>query len=172
VSLASEKVVKMAKRIYIETSIISYLTGLPSRNILAAAWQSLTVEWWEKRKNFFEVFVSELVIEEAGRGDSEAVARRLEAIKGIPLLKLTDSAVELSKKLISEGVLPVKAADDALHIALSAVHNIDYLLTWNCRHIDNAEMKPLIRSVIITNGYNYPEICTPQELIGGITDEE
>ena len=162
----------MRKRVYVETSIISYLTGMPSRNLLAAAWQSLTVEWWKKRRKLFEVFVSELVIEEAGRGYSEAAERRLKAIEGIPLLKLTDSAVELSKKLISEGALPTKATDDALHIALSAVHNIDYLLTWNCRHIDNAETKPLVRSVIITNGYNYPEICTPQELIGGDPDEE
>ena len=163
---------QVRKRVYIETSIISYLTGMPSRNLLAAAWQSLTVEWWKKRRKLFEVFVSELVIEEAGRGDSEAAERRLKAIEGIPLLKLTDSAVELSKKLISEGALPTKATDDALHIALSAVHNIDYLLTWNCRHIDNAEMKPLVRSVIIANGYNYPEICTPQELIGGDPDEK
>lgn len=145
---------------------------MPSRNLLVAAWQCLTVEWWEKRRKLFEVFVSELVIEEAGRGDSEASERRLKAIEGIPLLKLTDSAVELSKKLISKGALPSKAIDDALHIAISAVHNIDYLLTWNCRHIDNAEAKPLIRSVIIANGYNYPEICTPQELIGGDSDEE
>lgn len=162
----------MRKRVYIETLIISYLTGRPSRNLLVAAWQSLTVEWWEKRRKLFELFVSELVLEEAGRGDSEAAERRLKAIEGIPLLKLTDSAVELSKKLILEGALPTKATDDALHIALSAVHNIDYLLTWNCRHIDNAETKPLIRSVVIANGYNYPEICTPQELIGGDPDEE
>lgn len=145
---------------------------MPSRNLLAAAWQSLTVEWWKKRRKLFEIFVSELVIEEAGRGDSEAAKRRLKAIERIPLLKLTDSAVELSKALISEGALPGKATDDALHIALSAVHNVDYLLTWNCRHIDNAEMKPLVRSVIIASGNKYPEICTPQELIGGDPGEE
>ncbi|MBI5416659.1 type II toxin-antitoxin system VapC family toxin [Candidatus Poribacteria bacterium] len=162
----------MKKRVYVETSIISYLTGKPSRNILVMAWQSLTIEWWKKRRNLFELFVSELVLEEAGQGNSEAAKRRLIAIEGIPLLKLTDSAMELSKKLISESALPAKATDDALHIALSAVHNIDYLLTWNCRHIDNAEIKPLVRSVIIDNGYNCPEICTPQELIGGDLDEE
>lgn len=162
----------MKKRVYIETSIISYLAGRPSRNLIVAAWQSLTIEWWEKRRNLFELFVSELVLEEAGRGDSEAAERRLKAIEGIPLLKLTDSAVELSRKLISGNALPTKATDDALHIALSAVHNIDYLLTWNYRHIDNAEIKPLVRSIIIVNGYNYPEICTPQELIGGDSDEE
>jgi len=163
---------QMRKRVYIETSIISYLTGRPSRNLLVAAWQNLTIGWWEKRRNLFELFVSELVLEEAGRGDLEAVERRLKVIEEIPLLKLTDFAVELSKKLISENALPIKATNDALHIALSAVHNIDYLLTWNCRHIDNAEIKPLIRSVIIASGYNYPEICTPQELFGGDLDEE
>ncbi|MGR3178226.1 MAG: hypothetical protein ACUZ8E_09240 [Candidatus Anammoxibacter sp.] len=85
---------------------------------------------------------------------------------------MTDSSIELSKKLLKESALPSKATDDALHIALSSVHNIDYLLTWNCRHIDNAEIKPIVRSVIISNGYNCPEICTPQEFMGDEYNEE
>lgn len=80
--------------------------------------------------------------------------------------------MELSKNLLSQGALPAKAIDDALHIAISSVHNIDYLLTWNCRHIDNAETKSIVRSVIISSGFNCPEICTPQELMGGELDEE
>ena len=90
----------------------------------------------------------------------------------IPLLSLTDSAEQLSIELLAQKALPEKATDDALHIALSAVHNIDYLLTWNCRHIDNAETKPIVRSIILSNGYNCPEICTPQELMGDEYDEE
>ena len=167
-----KKLTLRKKRVYVETSIISYFTGLPSRNLLAAAWQSLTVEWWKKRRKLFDVFASELVLEEAGRGDPEAAKRRLSALEGIPLLKLTDTAEKLSVKLLSEGALPPKAADDALHIALAAVHNIDYLLTWNCRHIDNAENKPLVRSTILAQGYACPEICTPQELLGGDPDEK
>ena len=160
------------KKIYIETSIVSYLTGKPSRNILVVAWQSLTVEWWEKRKMEFDIFSSELVIEEARRGDKEAAERRLNALKNVPLLKITDSAVELAKKLVNENILPQKAIDDALHIALASVHNMDYLLTWNYRHIDNAEIKPLVRQIILSNGYICPEICTPQELLGGDTYAE
>ena len=120
----------------------------------------------------FDLYVSELVLEEAGRGDEDAAQKRLRNLENIPLLAVTDSAVELSKKLLEQGALPPKATDDALHIALTSVHNIDYLLTWNCRHIDNAETKPIVRSVIITNGYFCPEICTPQELMGGELYEE
>ncbi len=162
----------MKKKVYIETSIVSFLTGRPSRNLLSAAWQTLTIEWWEKRRLLFDLYISELVLKEAGCGDEEAAKKRLESLDGIPLLAMTDSAVELSKTLISQHAIPGNATDDALHIALTSVHNIDYLLTWNCRHIDNAESKPLIRSVLVSNGYNCPEICTPQELLGGELDEE
>ena len=162
----------MKKKVYIETSIVSFLSGRPSRNLLAAAWQSLTTDWWEKRRELFDLYISELVLEEASRGDKDAAQKRLRILEGIPLLAVTDSAVELSKKLLEKGALPPKATDDALHIALTSVHNIDYLLTWNCRHIDNAENKPIVRSVVTINGYNCPEICTPQELMGGELDEE
>ena len=148
------------------------MTGRPSHNLLTAAWQNLTVDWWDKRKQLFDLYVSELVLEEAGRGDVEAACKRLKSLESIPLLLVTDSAIELAKKLLQQGALPAKATDDALHIALSSVHNIDFLLTWNCRHIDNAETKPIVRSVIIANGYNCPEICTPQELMGEEYNEE
>jgi hypothetical protein len=154
------------KTVYIETSIVSYLTARPSSDLLAAAWQKTTVDWWETQRSRFDLYTSDVVLEEAGRGDSDAVARRLEALAGIPLLAVTDAVPALSKVLIREGALPTKAVGDSLHIALSAVHGIDYLLTWNCRHIDNAEMKPVIRGVCITQGHTCPEICTPQELMG------
>ena len=95
-----------------------------------------------------------------------AVARRLKALAGIPLLAITDEVISFSEALIREGALPKKAIGDSLHIALSAVHGIDYLLTWNYRYIDNAETKPIIRRVCLSNRYKYPEICTPQELMG------
>jgi len=160
------------EKVYIETSIVSFLTARPSKNILVAAWQNLTTDWWEKRKHLFDIYTSELVLEEARKGDAKAAKKRLESLVGIPLLAVTDSAIELSKTLLAEKAIPAKATDDALHIALSSVHNINYLLTWNCRHIDNAQTKPIIRAVIVTNGYFYPEICTPQELMGEILNEE
>ena len=152
--------------VYIETSIVSYLTAHPSNDLLAAARQRATVDWWDTQQHRFNLFASDIVIEEAGKGDSKSAARRLDALAGIPLLAITDNVVALSKALIQKGALPRKAIDDSLHIALAAVHGIDYLLTWNYRHIDNAETKPIIRSVCAANKYAYPEICTPQELMG------
>jgi len=106
------------------------------------------------------------VVEEAGRGDDAAVARRLAAMVGIPLLPITDEVVVLAEALIEAKALPQKAVGDSLHVAVSAVHGIDYLLTWNYPHIDNAETKPKIRKVCSFDGYTCPEICTPQELMG------
>jgi len=159
------------KTVYVETSIISYLTARPSSHLVAAAWQKATVDWWETQRSRFDLYVSMTVIEEAKRGDTHAAARRLEAIEDIALLPITDAAVTLAKALIDDGGVPQKALDDALHIAISALHGIDYLLTWNCRHIDNAETKPLIRRICADKGYVCPEICTPQELMGISTDD-
>jgi predicted nucleic acid-binding protein len=156
----------MGNRVYIETSVISYLVAHPSRNIMTAAWQQVTHEWWDSRRSQFELFTSALVSVEASRGDRDAAQRRAEKLKDIPDLEVTGSAVALAKKLVDAGALPKEAIDDAMHLAVSAVHGIDYLLTWNCRHLDNAETKPLMRSVCVIAGYRCPEICTPQELMG------
>ena len=154
------------KSVYVETSIVSYLTARPSNDLLTAAWQKATADWWDTQRGRFDLFTSGIVLEEAARGSTEAAAKRLEALVGIPVLAITDEVRALSKALVREGALPPKALDDSLHIAISAVHGTDYLLTWNCRHIDNAETKPIIRSVCIVNGHACPEICTPQELMG------
>ncbi len=154
------------KTVYIETSIVSYLTARPTNDLLAAAWQKTTIDWWDTQSSRFCLYTSNVVTEDAGRGNPDAASRRLEALSGIPLLAITEAVVVLSKALIQERALPAKALDDSLHTALAAVHGIDYLLTWNCRHIDNAEMKPVVRSVCATHGYVSPEICTPQELMG------
>jgi len=154
------------KTVYIETSVISYLTAKPSDNLVASAWQKTTTDWWETQRPRFKLYTSQLVIEEASQGDHDAAARRLDALRKIPLLKTADAAVALAKTFLEQGALPAKAIDDAMHIALAAVHEIDYLLTWNCRHIDNAETKPVIRNICITQGISCPEICTPSELMG------
>lgn len=161
----------MKQTVYIETTVFSYLSAHPSRNLVAAAWQQVTSEWWESQRDRFELYISELVVAEAERGDPDAVERRLAQLQGIPELSVTEETIAFAEKLVVEGALPSNAADDAMHIAVAAVHCIDYLLTWNCRHIDNAEMKPLIRKVCADSGYMYPEICTPQELMGETDDE-
>ena len=159
------------KTVYIETSVISYLTAHLSRDLLTTAHQQITREWWDKHRLRFELFISLLVEEEAKRGDREAASRRVGVIADLPRLEIVEEAYALAKDLIAAGALPPSAQDDAAHIALAAVHNMDYLLTWNCRHIDNAENKPLVRSVCAAHGYTCPEICTPEELMGGVQYE-
>ena len=153
------------KTIYIETSIVSYLTARPTNDLLAAAWQKATIDWWDTQRRRFALYTSSVVTEEAGRGNPEAASRRLDALSGIPLLAITAEVVALSKALIHQWALPTKAIGDSLHIAIAAVHAMDYLVTWNCRH-DNAEVKPVVRSACTAHGYVCPEICTPQELMG------
>jgi len=155
----------MQKTVYIETSIPSYLTARPSRDVKAAAWQQITIQWWDEVRTSYELFTSELTVVEASGGNPEAAARRLDALNAILELPIDDEVQKLAELLIAKGGIPVAAEADALHVAVAAVHNIDYLLTWNCRHIDNATKKPIIRSIIIDAGYSYPEICTPMELL-------
>ncbi len=154
------------KTVYVETSILSYLTARPTRDLLATARQQMTREWWDTRRAHFDLFVSPLVEQEARRGDPDAARRRGEALGDLQTLEIVDEAYELAAALIAESAMPAAAKNDATHIAMAVVHGMDYLLTWNCRHIDNAETKPVIRSVCARHGYACPEICTPEELMG------
>lgn len=159
------------KSVYVETSIISYLTARTSRDLLVTANQECTHEWWDGHRSNFELYISPLVLVEAGQGDEEAAQRRLKALESLNMLEIVDEASLLAEALLRALALPRKAQDDAVHIALAAVHHLDYLLTWNCRHINNAEKKALIREVCAGQGYVCPEICTPTELMGGADDE-
>ncbi|MEW6609540.1 MAG: type II toxin-antitoxin system VapC family toxin [bacterium] len=156
----------MKPKIYLETTIVSYLTAKPSRDIIVAAHQQITQEWWETRLQDFDIFISELVISEAGAGDKAAAQRRLDALEEIPLLKLNEEVLILANQLVQGGHIPETAREDALHISLATVHGMDYILTWNCRHIANAEIRSLVTSICISQGYVSPVICTPEELMG------
>ncbi len=158
--------------VYIETTVVSYLTSWLSRDLIRAAHQQITQEWWQHRRNDFEIFVSEFVINEAAAGDPEAAEKRLEALANIALLDVNLDAEKLAKKLIADKALPGKAVTDALHIAVASVHGINYLLSWNCKHIANAEMQSAIEKVCAEQGYKCPKICTPEELLGGSYDLE
>lgn len=153
------------KRIYIETSIISFLTARPSANMHAESKRQITVDWWHNHRNSYRLFASPLVIQEASAGNSEASEKRLNILKKIPLLEISNVTIKLAQYLISSNAVPQKAKEDALHIAVAAVYSVDYLLTWNCRHIDNAIRKPLIRHLCMEFGYPCAEICTPEELM-------
>lgn len=159
------------KAVYVETTIFSYLVARPSRDLLASARQQVTGRWWHDHRSRFELFVSLSVKREAARGDRDVAERRLAAMAGIPVLVLNEAATSLAVRLIEEQAVPREAPEDALHVALAAVHGIDYLLTWNFRHIDNAEKRPAIRSVCAIEGFPCPEICTPEELMGELSNE-
>jgi predicted nucleic acid-binding protein len=154
----------MKSSIYLETSVVSYLTARPSRDLLRAAHQEVTYAWWTGR-DAYSLYISQLVLDEAAAGDSSAAAQRLEALRDLPLLEITPEATELGRQLLRAAALPSKAAGDALHIALSAVHGINYLLTWNCTHIANATMRPRIEAICRATGFEPPIICTPLELV-------
>jgi len=156
----------MKRDAYIESSVISYLAARPSKNLVAAARQRMTWDWWDARRAEFDLYVSELVYTEASDGDPEAADRRLQYLGQAEVVPVTEEARALARAFLTEGALPEKAAADALHVAIAAVHGLTYLLTWNCTHLANAEIKPLLRSVCAIHGYTCPEICTPEELMG------
>ena len=149
-------------RVYIETTIVSYLTAYASRDLLRAAHQQVTREWWVSRTGF-ELYTSEVVLRESRAGDPSAAADRLRALDGIPLLAVTDEALALAGHLVRQGGLPAKAAADALHVAVAAAHGMEYLLTWNCTHIANVTMRPLIESICRAANFDPPLLCTPLE---------
>lgn len=156
----------MPKRIYIETTIPSYLTARPSRDIVQTARQQLTREWWEAERRNYDLCISQIVLEEAAAGDTEAAQRRMAVIVDLPLLDLTLEVEVLAEKIMQSGLLPASASRDAVHIAVTAVHQVHFLLTWNCRHIANAALFRELRHIIVEAGYDMPVICTPEELIG------
>ncbi len=155
----------MAERVYLETTVVSYLTARPNRDVVIAGHQQITHEWWDTRKGNYELCVSQLVLDEAGAGDVQAAQERLMALQAVLVLETTTQALELAKELLQAGALPGKAADDALHIAVAATKAVPYLLTWNCRHLANAAMRSIIEAVCAAKGFKAPIICTPEELL-------
>ncbi len=155
----------MKSTVYIETSVVSYLAARMSRDLVVAGHQQITQEWWDARDDW-ELYASRLVVVEAMRGDPGASDRRLQHLRGIPHLAMTPQVETLVAALVESAALPEKAVEDTFHIALAAVHGMDFLLTWNCTHIANAIKRGTIERVCETAGYAMPIICTPEELLG------
>lgn len=160
----------MTRKVYIETSVISYLTARPSKTIVGAAHQQITLEWWEQRFEY-ELFVSRSVWQECAAGDPDAARNRLAALEGMAVLAVTEDMIRLAEALISERIIPAEATEDALHIAIATLHRVDFLLTWNCRHIANPMIQESIAEFLEQLGLFLPIICTPEELLGGNDDE-
>jgi predicted nucleic acid-binding protein len=153
----------MKPKVYIETSIPSYLTARRSRDLIMAANQELTQEWWDNKESF-DLYISALVIQEASAGDPNAAKKRLEQLDDLPELDITEEVETFAQVLIQKVPLPEKARIDALHIAVATLSGMDYLLTWNCSHIANAILRPKVEALCREFGYEAPTICTPPEL--------
>jgi hypothetical protein len=160
----------MKPSVYIETSINSYLAARPSRDVIAAGRQAISHDWWANHRQRFSLTISALVEEEILLGDADAAARRRDFVAQIPSLAVSDTSVELAELLLSRGAVPKGSENDALHIGIAAAQGIDFLLTWNFRHINNAEMKRAIASVIDERGFICAQICSPEELGGTSND--
>ena len=155
----------MNETVYIETSIIGYLTARPSNNLILMANLESTRQWWETRRAQFTLYISQVVLDEVARGDIEIATRRLEILRDFPLLEVSEAVQNLAAQFLTKSNLPPKAADDALHIATATVYGLDYLLTWNCRHIANAQIQKKLAQISFDAGYELPTICTPYELM-------
>ena len=156
----------MRSKLYIETSIPSYLVSIPSRDIIVAGHQQTTRLWWDLRKDNFDIFISQFLIDEVSAGDPGQAERRMKVIETFPQLDITDDVTRLAEALLLGKVIPYKAATDAAHIAIAAVHGMDYLMTWNCTHIANAIIFSAARHICLEQGFTFPIICTPEELMG------
>jgi predicted nucleic acid-binding protein len=156
----------MSETVYIETSILGYLTARSTRNLILAANIEVTKEWWELHSSTFSLYISQVVLDEAARGDEEIALKRLEIVDGLPLVELNQSVRSLAAQFLERSNLPPKAADDAVHIAAATIHGLDYLLTWNCKHIANAQIQRKLEEISLDFGYQLPVICTPYELLG------
>ncbi|MFM6477282.1 MAG: type II toxin-antitoxin system VapC family toxin [Dolichospermum sp.] len=156
----------MIESLYLDTSVIGYLTIRPSTNLITTSNSVITQNWWDTRRQNFTLYISEVVLEELARGDQEIATKRLELISELPLLAINEAVEELAQQFLIKSNLPPKASDDALHIALATVYKVDYLLTWNCKHIANAQIQKKLSQISIQSGYELPTICTPYELMG------
>ena len=152
-------------RIYIESTIPSYVVARPARDLLQAARQQLTRDWWELKRDKHELFTGQLVLDEIAFGEPEMAKHRIELVSSLTLLESTEEAGKLTRSIMDSRLLPAKAEGDGAHIALATVHKMDILLTWNCRHIANAFIRGRLRQLIGACGYSTPTICTPEELL-------
>jgi hypothetical protein len=157
----------MSETVYIETSILGYLTARTSRDLVVAANIEITREWWDTRRNDFQLYSSQAVVKETSKGDAAIASQRLEIVRNLVLLDLNQSVLDLAEQFLSRSNLPAKADVDAIHIAAATVHGVDYLLTWNCKHIANAQIQRNLAKISLALGYELPILCTPYELLGG-----
>jgi predicted nucleic acid-binding protein len=153
------------KRVYVETTVVSYFTAKPSRDIMVAGHQEATRELWPKLSAKYETYISALVYDESRKGNPEQAGVRLAAIESFPMLDIDDETRTLAEKIISNKGIPEEFPEDALHIAVAAVNGIEVILTWNIGHLNNPFTRKKVRQIVENQGYICPEICSPDELL-------
>ncbi|MHC4202482.1 MAG: type II toxin-antitoxin system VapC family toxin [Planctomycetota bacterium] len=156
----------MKPTLYLETTIPSYLVARMSRDLVVASRQELTHEWWDASREEYELYVSELVLREVSRGDTELAARRLEIVGDLPRLDVTSEVESLAAEFIDVLRLGESAEVDVYHLATATVYEIDYLLTWNLAHLANARVRHSLEKWSLVTGRSIPTVCTPGELVG------
>ena len=156
----------MNRSVYIESSVISYFAARPSRDLVIAGHQAVTVEWWDNHRLRYDVYVSPLVVEEISAGDASAAEERLRVIADIPSVSIAPEAESLASALLASNAVPANSARDALHIAIAATQGMDYLVTWNFKHINNASTRTMVFNVVSNSGLVCPVLCSPEELMG------
>jgi predicted nucleic acid-binding protein len=154
----------MKPTVYIETTILGHLTSRLPKDPIIAGNMVATRRWWLKAADRFDLVTAKLVLSEASQGDPEAAADRLRAAANLRIIPPSPAAEAIAALLVARGALPQKARVDAFHVAIAAVNGIEYLATWNCRHLANATMRLKIRDVCQEGGFKVPVICTPLEL--------
>jgi predicted nucleic acid-binding protein len=155
----------MKESIYLETTVVSYYTSKPSRDIIVLAHQEITRHWWDKALNRYDAFISEIVVEEARAGDPEAAKKRLGILTKFIHLDLNPMVEKMAQVYVAKLKIPPRALRDAIHLAVASVHGVDYLVTWNCSHIANGEVIKKLMQINLIHGIKTPVICTPEELM-------
>ena len=156
----------MRMKVYIETSVVSYYTARPNRDVVIAGHQQATHNFWMRLDQNFEPFVSAVVLAESGKGNAEQAEERLEAVRRFRVIQITPEAQALARQIVAGGGVPAEFPEDALHIALAAIGGVDFLVTWNFSHINNPFTRMMIRQIVENEGYVCPEIVSPDELLG------
>jgi len=155
----------MKPTVYIETTVIGYRMARPSRDLIIAAHQQITHDWWEMALPQFEAFISPIVLEEISRGDAQAAKLRFDSVSSFPLLEVLSEVRNLAESYFSTIEIPEKARADSYHLAVAAWHGMDFLVSWNCTHIVNGRVKRIIEEINSANGIRTPVVCTPEELM-------
>lgn len=152
-------------RAYIESSVPSFYVARPSRQLALIAKQQATKDWWDGGCSGLEIVTSLETLDEIAKGDSEKAQERLDLVSELPILAVTDDVADLAEKLVDSGIVPKKASSDAIHIAVASVHAVEFLVTWNFRHIANPFLRERIRDLVNGKGFRMPTMCSPEELL-------